>query len=141
MARMLASGITAEYAGAQILSESEYLAEDVVELSRSFTTTAEAVIEAAAPVIRAHGNAQGEYTLGVQVDFADKPSAMAALLERVQFAEAHQTGELRLTVGSTVCAWMAGLSGVQGALSLTPGNKMRMTVQYAFVLGAEVPTE
>lgn len=138
MARMKSEGISATYAGEMILTEDQYLANDVVGLSRSFTTTAEQLVDASAPTIRAYGNAQGEFELEVQVDYRTKAEAMQALLERTAFAEAHQRGVLSVSVGGVEVAWHAGLQGVNGSLSVSVGGKMRLIFSYNFVLGAKV---
>lgn len=136
MARMLSSGISAWYAGEQILSEDMCLANDIVGLSRQFTTSAEQVVDASAPVIRAYGNAQGAFELAVLVDCVNKPEAMAELLLRTRFAEEHQTGVLELRVGGEVCRWQAGVSGVDAQMSFPPTGKVRVMFSYSFVLGA-----
>lgn len=138
MARMKSEGIRVTYAGAVILAENDYLANDNVELSRSFTTTAEQLVDAAAPALRDYGNAQGEYALEVVADYPNKALAMQALLERTNFAEANQTGELVLAVGRVESKWRAGLNNVSGVLSVSPGGKMRLTFGYSFTLGAKL---
>lgn len=138
MARMQSMGISVTYAGAEILNERQYLANDQIGLRRSFTTTAETLVDASAPVVRAYGNAEGEYELSVQEDYGTKAEAMRALLERTSFAEAHQTGELSVSVGGVACRWQAGVREVDGTLSVSPGGKMRLVVSYAFILGAEL---
>jgi hypothetical protein len=139
---MLSSGISAYYHGAQILSEDMYLASDIVGLSRQFTTNASQVLDAAAPVIRDYGNAQGAFELGVLEDYPNKAAAMKELLSRTSFAEAHPTGILELRVGAgeemTVSKWRAGLSGVDAQLSIPPNGKVRLTFTYSFVLGEAI---
>lgn len=138
MARMQSMGISVTYAGEEILTEKQYLANDQIGLRRSFTTTAEPLVDASAPVVRAYGNAQGEYELSVQEDFGTKAEAMSALLERTNFAEAHQTGELCVTVGGVASRWQAGVQGVDCTLGVSPGGKMRLVVSYSFILGAKL---
>lgn len=129
--------ITIEYAGAAILAPGGHISGQDFGASRSFTTAADSLLDAASPAIRAYGNAQGAYEFAVAVDFDTEEDALSEALERTAFLEAHQTGLLRMIVGSKAQAWQAGISGTDWKLSYTP-DSVRLIFSYSFILGAAV---
>lgn len=129
--------ITIEYAGAAILSPGGHISGQDFGLNRSFTTSADSLLDAASPAIRAYGNAQGACEFAVAIDFDTEEEAFSEALERTAFVEAHQTGTLKMTVGSKLQAWQAGISGTDCKLSYTP-DSVRLIFSYSFILGAAV---
>lgn len=128
---------TIEYAGTEILSPGGHIAAQDFGMSRSFTTAADSLLDASSPAIRAYGNAQGACEFAVAIDFDTEEEALSEALERTAFLEAHQTGTLKLTVGSKLHAWQAGISGTDWKLSYTP-DSVRLIFSYSFILGAAV---
>lgn len=103
--------------------------------SRSYSTTAEDVVDAATPVIRAYGNAQGSMNFDVCVDFESEGEAVAEAMQRMQHLDEHQTGDFTLTVGESVQRYAAGIQSADWSISYTV-DTVRLTFSYSFILGA-----
>lgn len=129
--------ITIEYAGQALLAPGEHISGQDYGGSRSFSTTAEDILNADTPTVRAYGNAQGSKTFDVCLDFSTEDEAIAEALTRLDFLEAHQTGTLTLTVGTVSRSWQAGVQSADWRISYTP-DSVRLTLSYSFVLGGIV---
>lgn len=140
--RIRSNIITASYAEQDILAPGQYIAADSYGFSRNYTTAAEPIVDAAAPVIRSHGNAQGSITLPVCVDVESEPAALAEAMRRIAFVESHPVGDLTLTIGEQgaeicIASWQAGVSAVSSSIAYS-GRGVRLTVTYEFVLGQNI---
>lgn len=133
--RIKSNVIFVKYAGSSILSPGQHLAADSYSLRREYTTAAEPLLEAAAPDVRAHGNAQGNMTLPVCVNLASEPAAFREALSRLDFVEANQTGVLELTIDGVTRRWQAGIQSIEPTFSYA-GNGVRLVVTYNIILGA-----
>lgn len=129
------NNISATYAGKEILGSGQYIAATEYGFSRAFSTTAEPTIGAAAPTIRAYGNAQGSLQLPIATDFASEAEALAAAMEYTNHAEQNQTGTLNLTVGNFSKTWQAGIQGIECSVSYSVANTVRLQIIYSFVIG------
>ena len=135
--RLKSKVITVEYAGQKILEPGGHINGQDYGGSRSFTTTADDILDAANPQIRAFGNAQGSKELEVCIDFDSEDEAVAEAMIRQDHCERNQTGLLTFTVGNFSRSWNAGISGIDWRISYTP-DTVRLNVSYSFVLGASV---
>jgi hypothetical protein len=139
--RIKSNIIRVTYAGQDILAPGQHIAADEYGFSRTFTTTAESIIDAKAQIIRAYGNAGGSFQLPVCIDCDSEPDAMAEALFRSDFVELNQTGVLSVQIeqneDATARAWQAGVQGVECRLNYV-ANAVRLTVIYNFILGSEV---
>lgn len=133
--RIKSNVITIEYAGEVLLQPGGHLNGQDYGGSRSFTTTAEDVVDAASPVIRAYGNAQGNMNFDVCVDFGSEDEAITEAMTRMQHLETHQSGVFKLKVGDTVNAWQAGIQSTDWRISYMV-DSVRLTFSYRFILGA-----
>ena len=130
--------ISASYAERVILSPGQYFSGESYVLNRSFTTTAESIIGAAAPEIHSFGNASGELNLSVEQDFNDEAEAVATALEMIDFLEANQQGNLAFAVGSSARTWKAGVQRIDSKIQYighSVSSRVRLTLTYRFILG------
>lgn len=137
--------ITITYAGQAILEPGQHLDATEYGFSRSFSTTAEPLIGAAAPSINAYGNAQGSIQIPVYIDCESEPQAMALALSRTDHAENNQTGTLSLSIGAdnpeiglTSREWKAGIQAIECSISYTPLNTVRLHINYNFLLAEAI---
>lgn len=135
--RIKSKVITIEYAGAMILQPGGHINGREYGGSRSYSTTAEDVVDAATPVIRAYGNAQGSINFDVCMDFDSEGQAVAEAMQRTQHLDEHQTGDFTLTVGETMQKYAAGITTVDWSISYTV-DTVRLTVSYNFTLGKKL---
>ena len=140
--RIKSNIIPASYAEQDILAPGQYIAADSYGFSRNYTTAAEPIVDAAAPVIRSHGNAQGSLRLPVCVDLESEPAALAEAMRRTAFVEDNPVGTLILTVGEPngemcVSSWQAGVNSIDVSIAYS-GKGVRLTFTYEFVLGKSV---
>lgn len=135
--RLKSNIITIVYAGEEILAPGEHIFGQEYGGSRSFTTSADSILEAGSPEIRAFGNAQGIITVNVSLDFQAEDAALDEAMRRLDFAETHQTGELKLTIGSKSRSWLAGIDSIDWQQSYMP-DCVRLVVSYSFILGAVI---
>lgn len=138
--RLQSKNTTAIYAGQEILGPGQCIDATDYGFGRDFTTRAEPVIRAAAPVIMASGNAQGTFNLPVCIDFASEDAAFKEALQRTAFAEENQTGKLELTIDEVAQKWEAGIQRIDCKLIHLP-NCVRLTVTYDFLLGKKTTAE
>ena len=142
--RLKSKIIRINYADRDILSPGGHLAAENYGGSRAFTTTAESLLEAASPAVRAYGNAQGSMSVPICQDFASEPEALEAAFAAEEHAEAHQEGVLSFTVGDKTRKWSAGVTGfnwsINYAWTSTPNSRgcVRLTLSYEFILGAKL---
>lgn len=139
--RIKSNVISASYAERVILSPGQYISGDSYELNRSFTTTAESIIGAAAPEIHSFGNASGELSFSVAQDFDAEDVAIAVALETTDFLEANPQGNLAFAVGSAARTWKAGVQRINSKIQYIgyeDSSRVRLTLTYNFVLGALV---
>lgn len=142
MSRYTSKVTRVEYAG-RVLYSGEDKTQSLAEfwsISRQYSTEAAEVVDAVAPVIRAFGNAGGNFPLSVCVDCRDEAEAFGTALEWVDWTDQHNTGELVITAGDKAFGWKAGVSGLEVRQTLTPG-KVRVTLSFSFVLGARLNLE
>ena len=133
--------ISASYAERVILSPGQYFSGESYVLNRSFTTTSESIIGAAAPEIHSYGNASGEFSISVEQDFNDEDVAVATALEMIDFLEANQQGNLAFAVGSSARTWKAGVQRIDSKIQYIGhgvSSRVRLTLTYNFILGALV---
>jgi hypothetical protein len=133
--RIKSNIITIEYAGAMILQPGGHINGQEYGGSRSYSTTAEDVVDAATPTIRAYGNAQGSMNFDVCVDFESEGEAVAEAMQRMQHLDKNQTGDFTLTVGESVQRYAAGIQSADWTISYTV-DTVRLTFSYSFILGA-----
>jgi hypothetical protein len=133
--RLKSNIIKITYDGAVLLEPGMHIDGSQYGFSRSFTTSADDVLDAVSPEIRAFGNAHGEMPMAIAVDFDNEESAFSESLDRVAFMEDHQTGILEITIGKKKYAWHSGISNVSTSLSYMP-ESVRLIVNYTFTLGA-----
>ena len=136
--RLKNNDITIVYAGRVLFQPGDYLEAESYGSSRSFTTTAEEVVNGEAPAIRSYGNARGDERLPICRDYRSEADALAAQLEETMFVEANQTGLLQKMVGSTVGAWQAGITSVEHSVKYVgagDSSRVRLTTTYSFILG------
>lgn len=133
--RIKSNVTTIEYAGEVLLQPGGHLNGQNYGGSRNFTTTAEDVVDAASPVIRSYGNAQGSMNFDVCIDFGSEDEAITEAMTRTHHLETHQSGVFKLKVGATVNAWQAGIQSSDWSISYTV-DTVRLTFSYSFVLGA-----
>lgn len=137
--RLQSKNTTAIYAGQEILWPGQCLDATDYGFARDFTTRAEPVILAEAPVIMASGNAQGTFSLPVCIDFFSEDDAFKEGLQRTAFVEENQTGELELTIDEVAQKWEAGIQRIDWKITHLP-NCVRLTVTYDFLLGKNITT-
>lgn len=137
--RIQSKNTTVVYAGQEILGPGQCIDAADYGFGRDFTTRAEPVILAEAPVIMASGNAQGAFNLPVCIDFASDDAAFKEALQRTAFVEENQTGELELTIDEVAQKWEAGIQRIDGKITHLP-NCVRLTVTYDFLLGKKITT-
>lgn len=133
--RIKSNVITIEYAGEVLLQPGGHLNGQDYGGSRSFTSTAEDVVDAENPVIRAYGNAQGSMNFDVCIDFGSEDEAITEAMTRMHHLETNQSGIFKLKVGDTVNAWQAGIQSADWSISYTV-DTVRLTFSYSFILGA-----
>lgn len=133
--RIKSNVITIEYAGEVLLQPGGHLNGQDYGGSRSFTSTAEDVVDAENPVIRSYGNAQGSMNFDVCIDFGSEDEAITEAMTRMHHLETHQSGVFNLKVGDTVNAWQAGIQSADWSISYTV-DTVRLTFSYSFILGA-----
>ena len=133
--RIKSNVITIEYADEVLLQPGGHINGQDYGGSRNFTTTAEDVIDADSPVIRAYGNAQGNMNFDICVDFGSEDEAITEAMTRMHHLETHQSGVFKLKVGDTVNAWQAGIQSTDWRISYTV-DSVRLTFSYSFILGA-----
>lgn len=131
------NNLAATYAGTAILTSGQMLAATEYGFARNFTTTAESTIGAAAPTLRAYGNAQGIFALPIAEDFTDEATALLAALTRSDHAENNPTGTLTFTIGTTNKSWDAGIQSIETNISYIPGG-VRLHTTYNFILAASI---
>lgn len=134
--RLKSNSITIEYAGQVILSPGGHINGQDYGGSRSFTTSAASILDAANPEIRAFGNAQGSQELQICVDFEKEDDALAEAMARVDHCETNQTGLFTLTIGDYSRSWKAGITSIDWRLSYTP-DRVRLALAYSFTLGSK----
>ena len=134
--RIKSKVITIEYAGATILQPGGHINGQEYGGSRNFTTAAETVIDAASPVMRTFGNAQGSMSFDVCVDFESEGEAIAEAMSRMHHLESNQVGEFSLTVDNISQRWKSGITSADWAISYT-ADAVRLIFSYNFTL-AEV---
>ena len=135
MSRIKSDVISLEYAEEVILKPGESMSGQEYGGSRSFTTAAEDIIDAASPTIRAYGNSQGSLNFAVCLDFESEPDAVREAVIRLRHLEENQKGTLRMNVGGIVQSWDAGILSADWKTSYTV-DSVRLVFSYNFVLGA-----
>lgn len=143
MARARSKSITVTYGGSIIYdgsSPAQSLAERFT-LSRNYTTTAEPIVDADVPVLRAYGNASGSFPLTVHIDYGSEEDAFSAMMAWAAFADENQTGVLTVSVGALpddiVVRWDAGLEGLEIRTALF-GSSVRLSLAFSFILGRKI---
>lgn len=139
MARIKTKQTVAEYAGRIIYDDSSPLQSlsDQWRISRNYSTEATAIIDRAAPEIRAYGNANGSFPLAVNIAYDSEEEAFQNALDWAAFADANQTGILKFKVGDTAQAWKAGLESFEVTPEYSPFYGVRLTLTFSFILGEE----
>lgn len=130
--------ISIEYAGQSILSPGQYLAAETYGGSDSFTTQAEELLTADAVTVRDYGNRRGEMQLPVCEDFRSETEAFAAAMSMRSFVRSHQTGTLKIAIGSELDECEAGVQSFNWEIRYTgsgTGSRVRLTMTFNFILG------
>ena len=110
---------------------------ELTGLSRAYTTTAEPLVDAANPELRAYGNASGIVTVSIVTDWSSENDAYKEMLRLSSFFDANPTGDLLIAMGSTQAMWKAGVESVEMQPEIMP-KSVRLTTTVSFILGASV---
>ena len=140
MARFRSKDTTIYYAGTKIYdgsNKNNCLAE-LPAISRQYSTTAEQIVDAENPVIRAYGNAAGAMSVSVLIDFENEYAAFRNQMAWTDFAETHQKGQLYIDFGNRAeTGWEAGLESFEVETIYVPGA-VRLNLRFSFILGAKI---
>jgi len=139
MARARSETTTIKYAGRVIYdgSSDEQSLVSIPSLSRQYTTTAEAIVDAATPTIRAYGNADGSFPVGVIIEYPSEEAAFEAELQWADFADANQTGTLEVTVNGLTRAWEGGCESLQIEQQYA-AKSVRLVLSFGFIIGKKI---
>lgn len=140
MARFRSKEISIYYAGSKLYDgydETQSLAE-LPSISRQYSTSAEQIVDAEAPIIRAYGNAAGGMSVSVLLDFQNEYTAFRHQMAWTNFADSHQTGQLYIDYGNREeHGWEAGLESFEVETVYVPGA-VRLNLRFSFILGAKI---
>lgn len=139
MARFRSKNTTIRYAGRVIYDGSD-AGQSLVSLpalSRQYTTTAEEIVDAATPTIRAYGNAGGAFPVAVIIEYPTEEAAFEAELGWADFTDTNQTGELEVTIGGITRRWAAGLDSLEVEQQFA-ADTVRLVLRFGFILGEKV---
>jgi hypothetical protein len=139
MARFRSETTTIAYAG-RVIYDGSAAGQSLVSLpsiSRQYTTTAEEIVDAATPTIRAYGNAGGAFPVAVIIEYPSEEAAFDAELGWADFTDANQTGELSVDVGSITRRWRAGVDSLEVEQQFS-ADTVRLVLRFGFILGEKI---
>lgn len=139
--RIKSTYTTIAYAGRILLAPGMHLSEmESLSLPRHYTTQAVNVINSAAPVLDAYGNASGSMELSTRMDYPTLSAAISELVEATAHADAHQLGDLSIDIPmaegreAQSLHYKAGLLDFAPSISRAGADKFALTLSYSFLL-------
>lgn len=139
MARFRSKLTTIKYAGRVIYDGADdgQSLVSIPALSRQYTTTAEAIVDAATPTIRAYGNAGGAFPVAVIVEYHSEEAAFEAELGWADFADENQTGQLEVTVNGLTRSWEGGCESLQIEQQFS-ADSVRLVLSFGLIIGKKI---